>query len=43
MFEVQLTTQSLHQSFGMSFGVADFEILQLLGAIDSRPFLRKFQ
>ena len=43
MFEVQLTTQSLHQSFGMAFGVADFEIFQLLSAVDSCPFLRKLQ
>lgn len=35
--------QGIHQPLGISFGILDFQVLELLGAIDTGALLREFE
>ena len=41
--ETQRLLQGVHQPLGMPLGVADLQILQLLGPVDARALLRELQ
>ncbi len=41
--EPQLLLQGVHQPFGMTFRIPDFEVLQLLGPVDPGTLARKLQ
>ena len=37
--EAQFLLQGIHQPLGISFGILDFEVLELLGAVDTGALL----
>lgn len=41
--EEQLLLEGIHQPLGMAFGILDFEVLELLGAVDAGALLREFE
>lgn len=41
--ETQLLLQGVQQPFGIAFGILDFEVFELLGAVDAGALLREFQ
>ena len=41
--EAQFLLQGIHQPLGISFGIFDFEVLELLGAVDTGALLRVFE
>ena len=41
--EAQFLLQGIHQPLGISFGILDFQVLELLGAIDTGALLREFE
>ena len=41
--EMQFFLHGVHQTVGVALGILDFEVLELLGAVDAGAFLRKLQ
>ena len=41
--EAQLLLNGIHQPLGIPFGILDFEVFQLLGAVDAGALPREFQ